>query len=374
MPHGMGYPSRPYEPFQADADIAACKALIRQGSRSFYNASLLLPRAVRDPAYALYAFCRLADDAIDDAEQGTVHDALDRLRDRLDRAYAGRPVDRPSDRAFARVIAAHEIPRPLPEALLEGFAWDVEGRRYATLSELNGYGARVAGAVGAMMTVLMGARDADTVARATDLGCAMQLTNIARDVGEDARAGRIYLPLEWMEEAEIDVEAWLAQPTFDARLGDVIGRLLGAADALYARSGAGIARLPASCRPSIQAARTIYSEIGRAVERQGYDSVTRRAVVSRRRKVNLLGQALISARWSEDGLALPPLPETQFLVDAVVSAPVPERLASRRSVDEQIGWMVDLFARLERIERRGGRDEADMGGDAAPLSAPAGGD
>jgi phytoene synthase len=352
---------------RAEADLAACRDLIRQGSRSFYNASLLLPRAVRDPAYALYAFCRLADDAIDDAETGQVDAALDRLRERLELAYAGRPIDRASDRAFAHVIASFGVPRALPEALLEGFAWDAEGRRYESIDDLNAYGARVAGAVGAMMAVLMGARDAPTLARATDLGCAMQLTNIARDVGEDARAGRVYLPLLWMEEAGLDPEAWLAAPRFDDRLAHVISRLLSAADVLYARAGAGIAGLPAACRPSIQAARTIYAEIGREVERRGRDSVSQRAVVGRSRKVSLLGQALMASHRKDQALNLPALPQTQFLVDAVVSAPQPTGPIPSRSVDEQVGWVVDLFTRLERVDR-----ERPASGD--PLGSPVGAD
>ena len=369
MPQHMGQAGRsrqtnPYEIFQADADITSCKALIRQGSRSFYNASLLLPRAVRDPAYALYAFCRLADDAIDDSEQAQVHSALDRLRDRLDRAYAGRPIDRASDRAFARVVETFGVPRALPDALLEGFAWDAEGRRYDSIDDLNAYGARVAGSVGAMMTVLMEVRDGPTVARATDLGCAMQLTNIARDVGEDARAGRLYLPMSWMRDAGIEPDQWLRDPRFDDRLAGVISRLLRVADELYARAGAGIARLPANCRPSIQAARTIYAEIGREVERRGRDSVSQRAVVGRSRKVSLLGQALLSSHRNEDALGLPALPQTQFLVDAVVSAPTPNGSLTGRSVDEQVGWVVDLFSRLERVDRESGPSKDPLGASA----------
>ncbi len=101
------------------------------------------------------------------------------------------------------------MPRALPEALLEGLAWDAQARRYATLSDLYDYSARVAAAVGAMMCVLMGVRDADALARACDLGVAMQLTNIARDVGEDARERRLYLPLDWLAEAGIDPDAFL---------------------------------------------------------------------------------------------------------------------------------------------------------------------
>jgi phytoene synthase len=104
--------------------------------------------------------------------------------------YEGRPFDAPADRAFAAIIEQFEMPRALPEALLEGLAWDATERRYEALEELYGYSARVASAVGAMMCVLMGVRDENALARACDLGVAMQLTNIARDVGEDARERR----------------------------------------------------------------------------------------------------------------------------------------------------------------------------------------
>ena len=98
----------------------------------------------------------------------------------------------------------------MPDALFEGLQWDCEGRRYEDLEALHAYAARVAGAVGVMMALLMGVRDADALARACDLGVAMQLTNIARDVGEDARAGRLYLPLDWLREAGLDPAAFLA--------------------------------------------------------------------------------------------------------------------------------------------------------------------
>src|ERR1700761_5286306 len=224
------------------SDIAACRQLLRGGSRTFFAASLVLPRSISDPAIALYAFCRLADDAVD-LDGGQV-DAVDRLRDRLARAYAGKPLSSPADRAFADVVARFAIPRELPEALLEGLAWDAEGRRYETLDDLLDYAVRVAGAVGAMMSLLMWRRDPDVVARACDLGIAMQLTNIARDVGEDARAGRLYLPLSWMREAGLDPEAWLADPRFDSRIGGVVGRVLGVADMFYRRSISGIGALP----------------------------------------------------------------------------------------------------------------------------------
>ncbi len=303
----------------ATDDMEACRASIRHGSKSFHAASKLLPRRVRDPALALYAFCRLADDAVDlNAEKPA---AVLSLHDRLDRAYAGRPVDSPADRAFAAMVDVHEMPRALPEALLEGFAWDATGRRYDTISDLRAYAARVASAVGAMMTVIMGVRDADALARACDLGVAMQLTNIARDVGEDAREGRLYLPLDWLTEAGIDPERFLADPRHCPDLGRVVTRLLAEAQRLYFRSEAGIAALPATSRPAIYAARFIYGEIGSCVRANGFDSVSMRAYTRTRRKIALGGAAFARAGIASllprsAVLHAPPLPETAFLVEA----------------------------------------------------------
>lgn len=330
------------------ADHANCRALLRAGSKSFFAASLLLPPRVRDPACAIYAFCRLADDAID-IEEGRVG-ALARLRERLDRAYAGRPFPISADRAFAEAVWRFGIPRALPEALLEGFAWDAEARRYPDLASLHAYAARVAASVGAIMALLMDQRDPDVLARACDLGVAMQLTNIARDVGEDARAGRLYLPLDWLAEEGIDADAFLAAPRFTPALGRVVARLLAEAERLYLRAEAGIARLPANCRAGIGAARLIYAEIGRAVERHGYDSVSARAVVPKSRKVMLLAAARAkSPFWPLTHLRAPPLEATRYLVDAAASASPAATPA--RGFDARVAWLVSLYDRLERRDR-----------------------
>jgi phytoene synthase len=332
-------------------DLEFCRALLKGGSRSFHAAGKLLPARVHGPAGAIYAFCRLADDEIDnaidaDAEMGSgPHDdpqaALARLRVRLDRAYSGSPLPLAVDRAFADVVRRHSIPRALPEALLEGFAWDAAGRTYENLSDVLAYGARVAGAVGAMMTVLMGKREPVTVSRACDLGVAMQLSNIARDVGEDARHGRLYLPREWLREEGIDPEAFLLNPVFTPALGRVVARLLAVADILYARADAGIGELPMNCRPGIGAARLLYAEIGHKVLRNGGDSVSTRAVVSGRRKLALLAEGLFQAVFPATVNSAPPLAETQFLVEAVMAATM------RRPAESGVGRLLDLFARIE---------------------------
>ncbi|NEU11067.1 phytoene/squalene synthase family protein [Methylobacterium sp. BTF04] len=333
------------------ADHAACRAAIRTGSRSFFAASALLPAAVRRPAYGLYAFCRLSDDAVDEVAANGRAAAVARLSARLARAYDGRPADTAADRALADIVADHAIPQALPGALIEGLAWDAQGRRYETLSELSAYAARVAASVGAMMTLIMGVRDPGTLARACDLGVAMQFTNIARDVGEDARAGRLYLPLRWLAEEGIDADAFLADPTPSPALARVVGRLLAAADLLYARAQSGVSGLPLSCRPAIRAAGSIYSEIGRELERAGLDPITSRARVAGRRKGVLLAKALLLGA-SGGARTAPPLPETAFLVDAVAAQPVPVR-ASWWDVPAQAGRVLDLVEILRARESFG---------------------
>ncbi len=273
----------------APADLEACHAAIRTGSLSFHAASRLLPARVRDPALALYAFCRLSDDLVDEGTDKT--GAVLSLHDRLDLAYRGLPRNAPADRAFAAIVADFEMPRALPEALLEGLAWDARGDRYASLSAVRSYSARVAAAVGVMMCVLMRVRDADALARACDLGVAMQLTNIARDVGEDARAGRLYLPTDWFEEVHLDPEAFLAEPLPTDEIRRMVSRLLSEARRLYCRAEAGISALPWDARAGIWAARLIYAAIGTQVRRNGCDSVTLRATTSALQKAGLLTHA-----------------------------------------------------------------------------------
>lgn len=301
-----------------DEDLAACELLLREGSKTFHAAARLLPSRIRPPIVAAYAFCRVADDAIDQADSPAV--GLAALHRRLDRCYDGRPDDHPVDRAFGAAVRDFRIPRAVPAALLEGFLWDVEGRRYETLEELRAYAARVAAAVGVLVTLILGERRPHVVARACDLGVAMQLTNIARDVGEDARHGRLYLPLAWLREAGLDPAAFLRAPAFSPALGSVVERLLADAERLYDRAAPGIPLLPQDCRPAIRAARLIYADIGRVLRAAGHDSVSRRAFTTRRRKLWLL----LRSRWGKRarlpervGAGLPPLAETAFLVRAV---------------------------------------------------------
>jgi phytoene synthase len=298
-------------------DLKECYKIIEKGSHSFFAASKVLPKKVRDSAIVLYSFCRIVDDSIDETLEK--NDALKQLYKRIELVYAGKPQNCPSDRCFSKLVKIYEMPKELPLALLQGMEWDANGKEYQTLSDLRSYCARVASTVGVMMCVLMRVRDRDILARACDLGVAMQLTNIVRDIGEDARNGRLYIPLDLMDRHGINKKAFLDNPSTSDGLGKIAKKLLGEAKRLYQRSESGLFGLPTSCQPGIYAARYIYEGIGKHIEAVQYDSINRRAKTSEGEKVTLLAYSFLKTLTSKilpvsAIVHAPPLREVKFLI------------------------------------------------------------
>lgn len=336
------------------ADRKACNDAIRLGSRSFYAASMLLPSRQRFAARALYAFCRNSDDLVDDGTSGA--QSISRLRERLDDIYRGKPADLACDRAFAAIVVAYEIPRELPAALIEGFEWDIANRRYETLDDLLEYAARVAASVGVMMSLLMLRRDRHVLARAAELGLAMQLTNIARDVGEDARMGRVYIPAQWLDEVGLDRDAFIRQPVHDERTRILVGRLLAAADEYYDRAVTGVQGLPANCRHSIMSAAHIYRSIGDAIIRNQHNSIDHRAHTSGLQKITLSLSALLSVRNATAVSENPPHASIAHLVEMAAREDAPE---SDRAVDRFLAILAAHQQRnieATRFARPGGQN------------------
>jgi phytoene synthase len=320
----------------AQTDAEHCTGLLKVGSKSFALAGLLVPKALRPAVTALYAFCRVADDAIDDSPHPL--DAYLHLVARLDRVVAtaqhaqDEPIlalTDPVDRALARMMRQHLMPRAPIDALLEGFLWDAQGRRYLTFDDTLAYGARVAGSVGVCMAWLMGQRQAAVLARAADLGVAMQLTNIARDIGDDARMHRVYVPDTWLADVGLTADqlqhraanADRANPEVYA----ITQRLLSEADKLYARGRCGLPFLPGPCRPAMDAAARIYQAIGGVILKQKpQGTLHHRAVVPLWRK---LGQMLLALcnPWARRGngaeTQAPPLAQTAFLLTPLIACP-----------------------------------------------------
>lgn len=291
-----------------DAVVAHGQASIEKGSKSFRTASKLFGPQMREDAWLLYAWCRRCDDEIDGQQYGFGATELDlperrRRLERLERltraALAGQPMDDPDFEAFQRVALRHELEARWPLTLLEGFAMDVEGRRYRTIEDTLDYCFGVAGVVGVMMGRIMGVRDPAVLRRAQDLGLAFQLTNIVRDIYEDAAAGRVYLPADWLAEVGVAADPQAVRaPQNAAAVHAVALRLLRCADSYYASARRGLRGLPARAALAVAAARGVYREIGRKVARGGPPALQTRASASKPVMVWLLVRGLGLAAWS----------------------------------------------------------------------------
>ena len=274
---------------------ALAQRILRRHARSFSWAARLMPSGPRRDATLLYAWCRRCDDAVDLADDpAAARAAVARLRAELDAVCGEAPLADPVLQGFRDVLRRNDIPRRYADELLDGMAMDIGRVRYAHLADLQVYCYRVAGTVGIMMAHLMGVRDGAALFHATDLGIAMQLTNICRDVAEDERRDRVYLPADLMGGDALPTEAV-------ARTKDVVATLLELADRYYRSGDRGLSALPAACAGGVRAARLIYAEIGAVIARRGFDVLAGRAIVSPWRKLWLVLRAMagtVSARLS----------------------------------------------------------------------------
>jgi 15-cis-phytoene synthase len=302
----------------SDADlIARAKATIAAGSKSFAAASRLFAPETRASAMLLYAWCRYCDDLIDGQHLGRLHtgggsemrrEILAGLRERTRAVFRGEAPTEPEFAAFAVVVRRHEIPESYALAHLDGFAMDVEGRVYWQLADTLDYCYAVAGVVGLMMAHVMGVRRPDILDRACDLGIAFQLTNIARDVVEDALIGRVYLPADWLEEAGIPASE-LMQERHRRALAGVVARLLREAEPFYRSAAFGIGDLPPRSAWAIATALRVYCAIGIEVARRGPAAWDERVATSRAAKLGATvggGAAAFAAIASGRFRALPP--------------------------------------------------------------------
>ncbi|MCU0759427.1 MAG: phytoene/squalene synthase family protein [Steroidobacteraceae bacterium] len=304
-------------PEAGDDLVARCHRSIARGSSSFHAASRLFEPRIRDDVWLLYAWCRHCDDEVDGQDHGhrpaataagavaAEPDAATRarrfesLRRRTLAALAGDAVEDPAFLALQRVARAHRIDSRWPADLLEGFAMDVAGHRFATVEDTLAYCWGVAGVVGVMMALVMGARDPAVLRRAQDLGLAFQLTNICRDVVEDARAGRVYLPAELLARHGVaPTPAAVADPANARGVHAAACELLARAESFYESSRVGLRDLPLRSAMAVAAARGIYREIGRRVRRGGERTLASRTRVPRPLLGWLLLRGAVLAAWS----------------------------------------------------------------------------
>lgn len=282
-----------------EAVIRFSHASMAKGSPSFAAAARLFPSTTRDSAAMLYAACRYCDDLIDGQHLGHYQECQDAIPDSLDarlahletetrRALAGSPGEQPVFQALHHVVRRHKIPDDCVMDFIEGFRMDVAGQTYACFDDTLQYAYHVAGVVGVMMAMVMGVRDPQVLDRASDLGIGFQLTNIARDIVDDARMGRCYIPGTWLDEFGLSIDdlAALRQAESIAQIGQ---RLVDAAEPYYASALAGLPPLGFRNAWAIATATAVYRDIGIKVRALGRNAWDQRVSTSGSRKLVLAG-------------------------------------------------------------------------------------
>jgi 15-cis-phytoene synthase len=273
--------------------VAYARESIARGSKSFALASKLFDPQTRERVWLLYAWCRKCDDMADGQDHGgimsEVDDPAERLaviRDLTHRALSGEVTGEPAFDALGVVARECGLTLKMADDVIDGFALDAADWRPKTGDDLYRYCFHVAGAVGVMMAVVMGVSPDDdaTLDRACDLGLAFQLANIARDVSEDAAAGRCYLPQDWLAESGID-KAKLMTAQVRPALNDIVKRLCDASERYEASAKVGAAKLPFRAQWAVLSAAGIYGDIAREVRRKGAASFDARVYTSKTDKL-----------------------------------------------------------------------------------------
>ncbi|SEJ47040.1 phytoene synthase [Bhargavaea ginsengi] len=271
---------------RTEEDYRHCEAIIKRHSKSFYYAFSRLPQEKARAVYAIYAFCRTADDSVDSS--GSREErmaALGRLSAELDRFREGQDADTPLWRALRDVFRRYTMDIQPFYDQLEGQRMDLDFRQPADLRRLEEYSYFVAGSVGLMLLpIIAPGADAETRRHAADLGVAMQLTNILRDIGEDLRdKGRVYLPRNLMAKhgyTSEDLENRLIDDRFTSLWEAVAAR----SEDLYDRFNETLGDYSDDSRLPVALSAGVYRGILNEVRNNGYDCFSRRAVVGKREK------------------------------------------------------------------------------------------
>ncbi len=277
-----------------DADYARCAQITRGSRSSFYYAFVLLPPQRRRALNAVYAFCRFVDDIADDEEIREPAQLLSRWREELGRVYQGAPT-RALSRALADSVRRFSIPQNLFEEIIAGVEMDLTRKRYETFEQLRPYCYRVASALGLICIEIFGYRNPSAKTYAENLGLALQLTNILRDVREDAERGRIYLPLDDLARFGVSEEQILRgeySPNFVALMEFEAKR----AQELYTTARRALAPEDRSTLLTAEAMRLIYAALLEQIVKSNYRVLDRRHSLSAPHKLYLVGRAWAAGR------------------------------------------------------------------------------
>lgn len=289
--------------------------VIRRHSRSFTLAAKCLPSGIRCDVEKLYAWCRWCDDAVDSAPSLRIaSERLASLRDDVERISSGQIVRHPASQWLADLMEKRGIEKKHALELLSGMEMDLQAWQVDDEADLILYSYRAAGVVGLMMCRIMGVHGQEAEKRAIQLGIAMQLTNIARDVGEDWQRQRCYIPKSWG-----DMERVGSAPPTNTQVAPSVAKLLTLADTYYANGQMGINALPRRCRLAIVLASQLYREIGQQIRRNNYAVMDGRTRVPSGRLVVTILRGLGKAIQC----TLSPTNKINFVSEAPLLQPLP---------------------------------------------------
>ncbi len=292
---------------EIDSAYKYCEMVTKTHAKTFYFAAKFLPRPKQKPIYAVYALCRHIDDAVDEAEvsnQTQAVEAVENWKAKLDAVYRCELRKAESSKfeeqnfvllAWMDLLKTYKIPQKLPLELMKGVLADTHIKRYETFDDLYVYCFRVASTVGLMSSEIFGYERAETLEYAEALGIAMQLTNILRDVKEDALMNRIYLPQEDLRKFNV-TEKQIFDGVIDSNFIALVKFQIARARDYYEKSYKGIALLAPEARFTVLLALRIYSRILNEIERQNYDVFQKRAHTTFRKKVFSIPRIWLEAK------------------------------------------------------------------------------
>lgn len=276
--------------------FAQARKITAKYAKTFYFASHFLPQGKKLAAYSIYAVCRASDESVDAIPDISGNQLLD-IRHRIQSAYSEAQLEDSLLLAFRQTVRDYDIPRIYFDELLSGMQMDLDKKTYDSFSELYSYCYRVAGVVGLIMLQVFGFRDSRAREFAIDLGIAMQLTNILRDIKEDLARNRIYLPQEELRSFNVSLEQ-LQSEKIDANFIGLMKYQISRARQYYNNSEKGIALITCPyCRFVAKAMKEMYCGILDNIEQNNYDVFRRRACVSLPKKIILLPKILLKKNY-----------------------------------------------------------------------------
>ncbi len=289
---------------QVESAFEYCREVSWKHAKTFYFATHFLPAPKRRAVYAVYALCRYVDDIVDHSEDKLSRKSLtkdkiilliNKWRADIESCYRGILIDHPIMIAWYETLKKYHIPKHLPLELIDGVCMDLKQNRYQTFDELYTYCYKVASVVGLMTSEIFGYTSEESLKHAIELGIAMQLTNILRDVGEDAQKGRIYVPLEDLKRFNL-TEADILNGVMSENFINLMKFEIERARYYYNESEKGIAMLSQDSRLAVKVSHDNYSRILRRIEEINYDVFKQRAFVSNTKKLALLPYMWLKVR------------------------------------------------------------------------------